>query len=340
MTSYLALLQFPFLYLTLLVVGFGVYGSQFDTLAGGIYIAFAVGLTGFMPFARKLTENCSDARLALITGFGVVCAIAAYRPMHLGYWDERSAIQALWLAGTGLSSMLVSFIGAHRVRKLSTGHRNAQAFALLCFGIVWLTAFEYAMLPLLLLAVVFALCCAVRGRETPTPKPEALAEIPAGWLGYGAFVVALDVGVMVFDFALVRAWAPHLAICFACAAAGLRISAGRPVAAPIFFSLGVINFVVATLHPPFALHPMHTVFAGFALGAVFARLLRDRYDPEGDERMLKNADMFWFLGLILSYVFMRNLNLLHWRIILVIPFLLLAVRKSVKRKQGSAVFQD
>ncbi len=325
MISYLAIFQLPFLYLTLLMVGFGIYGNQLDTWAGAVYAAWMIAFVGLSGLARRAVANgATAARVAALAVGGIVFAVAAYRPMHLGHWDERSTMQAIWISGVGVYAALFSFLGAQRVRTYAHGHRNAQAFALLFIAIAWLTAIEFAMFPLVVIALVFALFCAF-------PEPAAAAEaaasndrrIPAAWLGHAALLIGVDVGVMLWDFGLVRAWAPHLSIVFACAAAGLRLTAGRPRAGRALLGLGAINFAAAVFAPGYPIHPAHTAVAGLALGAILANLMRDRYEHGSAERVTKSLNIAWLLGLAISYGLMRNIKYLEWRLALLAPLVLL-----------------
>jgi len=347
MLSYLAIFQFPFLFLTLLMVGFGIYGNQLNTWAGAVYIAWMIVFVFFSGLARRALENGATAsRIAALAVGGVVFAVAAYRPMHLGYWDERSTMQAIWISGVGIYSALFAFLGAHRVRTLAHGHKNAQAFALLCVAIGWLTAIEFAMFPLLVIALVFVLFCAFPesvSKTEPAPGDVGVSEpqhIPVAWLGYGAMLVGVEIGATLWDFGLMRAWAPHLAIVFACAAAGLRLTAGRPRLGHALLVLGAVNFAIASVAAGYPIHPAHTAIAGLWLGAILANLLRDSGEPHSIARVTRSLNVAWLLGLAVSYALSRNLKYMEWRLVLLAPLLLLARPRTMRSSERAKKSTD
>ena len=312
----LARLQFPLLYLPLVVLGLGVFGSDFDAPSGRIFITLFLALLVLdFTLGRRVERLAHGAAASWIALLAIPVAALAYRPVHLSYWDEQSTSQAAAYALLGVFSWAVSRIGAGRARPPSGAPPFAPAAALGVLGLSWLGAALYPLLPTLALGGVFAgLAVAVSGESAGSPPAAAERSARTGGLAaWGALLLGIDLFLVVWDYRWDSAWAPHLALAFAAAALGWVLA--RRFGA-VLLGLGAANFLLAALVRPFVLEYSHSAIAGLALGALLARALGGS---------LGRWTVLWTVGLGLGLALYENLAFAGWRALLLLPPLFLVL---------------
>lgn len=323
MSSWLLLLQFPLLYLPLVILGLGVYGSDFDVLSGRLFLGLIPTLALLDHFLGKWLERRAVGTLAtVLLLLGVLAAGVAYRPLHLAYWDEHSSSQAATFVLLGLLSWSASRIGAGRLRLQPAPGKLGLAGALVLLGLAWWSAALYPMMPTLMLGAGLALAAAL-GPLTGEPRcvsaPRALV-LPDRWWTWGALLLGIDAWTCVWDYQWVPAWSGQLMVLFVAAAVGLFAS--RRVGS-LLLALGVLNFVLAALVRPWGIEPAHALFAGLALGVLLRRSLADDDGAAVGGRPLAGFSAYWVLGLVLGLALYQNLSFNALRLlVLAIPLTL------------------
>jgi hypothetical protein len=330
MLRWSAILQFPLLYLTLCVYGLGVFGSDFDVLAGRLFIGLVVGLSVLdrwaSPWLGRLAGSRWELPLALVT---VVLAGVAYRPLHLGYWDEHSTPQAAAVVALGLFSWALSRLAAVEVAG-EVPRPTELAGALLLIGLAWASAWFYPMLPFLGVGALAAL-------RAPGGRQPSAAAAGAGRRRLGAFealatvCLAVDVMLVLWDYQWVPTWAPLLGLSFALA--GVGYAAGRRAEGWIL-GAGAVNFGAAVVSPAWVLHPGHALLVGLALGALLGRIQRAAERGTGRGAPLGGFTGFWILGVVLGMALYQNLAFAGWRALLLVPAVLLALRDRRRTLQA------
>ncbi len=326
MFSWLAILQLPLLYLPLMVVGLGVWGSDFDELPGRLFIGtFLLLPLVDLLLGRRWERAACGLPGTLLPLLGVLLAGLAYRPVHLGYWDEHSAAQALPFCVLGLCSWGVSRAGVARLREDGAGAPPALAGAFLLLGVCWWSTALYPLLPTLGLGAIFAVLVVAwppRTPEAPAP-PRWSPPRTTALLAFGALLLGLDLFLVVWDYRHDSSWAWHLFAAFGAAGVGALLG-GR--IGQVVLLLGAINFALLAVHRPWVLQPAHSIIAGLALGVLLERTVRR--GSSGSERRapLGAWSVFWVLGLVLGLTLYQNLAFAGWRVLLLLPPLVLLVR--------------
>lgn len=325
MFSWIAILQLPLLYLPLMVVGLGVWGSDFDELPGRLFIGTFLLLPPIdLLLGGRWERAARGLPGTLLPLLGVLLAGIAYRPVHFGFWDEHSFAQALPFCALGLVSWGVSRAGVARLREDGAGAPAALAGALLALGVCWLSTALYPLLPTLGLGAIFAalvVAWAPRAPEASAP-PRWRPPRTTALLALGALLLGLDLFLVVWDYRHDSRWAWHLFAAFAAAGAGALL--GRRVG-PVVLWLGAINFALLAVHRPWVLQIAHSIVAGLALGVLLERTVR-RGTSEGAGRIPLGAwSVFWGLGLVLGLTLYQNLAFAGWRVLLLLPPLVLMV---------------
>jgi hypothetical protein len=321
MREYLLYFQFVFLYLPLVVIGLAVYGSDFDSISGWLYLVPLLTMPAVhrwvWKYRRALDNPGPYKTIAVIGG---VCAVLAYRPLHMGYWDEHSLTQALLIAVTGVCAYLLSVAAAGRIDTQKRRQAKAQIMALLLIGALWSVSAAYPMFPLFALGVtlLFAAFWHEPVSFPPSSKPEhdKLPSDPIAVLML--FVVALDSGLVVWDYQVNTAWGLYLAGTFFAAAGATyldRFRTGRLEQA--IYAVAVLNIVLAAVWPAYILNPLHSLVGGYILGFLLHRVILSRYGDYNGH--LTFRWMVWFVvGFALGYGFYANLQYAHWRVMFVL----------------------
>lgn len=336
MLRWLSILQFPLVFLPLCVYGLGVFGSDFDVLAGRLFIGLFVSLIVLDRFmsglVSKLAGTWAERLLAIVA---TLLAGVAYRPLHLGYWDEHSVSQALAICALGIVSWGVSRVAAASVgsEARAAGPAIQLGPALVLIGLIWGSAWFYPMLPLLGLAAAFALRAATLSPARVASRAGSAFEVRFGAFEAMATVcIGVDAWLVVWDYQWITEWAPQLTLLFTVSGIAYALpSRARGVA----LAVGALNFCVAVAQPSWVLNPLHAAAVGLALGALLARILApDAADGSapcsvprtGRRSPLGGLAFFWVLGLVLGLGLYQNLAHAGWRALLLLPAVALALR--------------
>lgn len=337
MIHYLLLYQFAFLYSVIIVLGLVVYGSDFDEAAGNLYFIplFVLPLLHWLK-AKLLKPLASVAIANTVLLVGAVVALLAYKQLHFAFWDEHSLPQAIALSLLGLLSYLASVIAAMRLSVWQGNHQQASAIAWLVLALTWLAAYYFPMIPLFVLAVILA----VAGIWSATGVKDLMSlgseKMPAArTVKYLVFVLLLDLGLVVWDYQVNTSWAWYLSGAMIAAALGSWLaftSSGKYL--QLIIIIAAINFVSAVIWPGFILHHVHSGVAGLCLGWSIAYLMnaagvRKQYLP------VVSAALWVFLGLAVGYGVYANLAYAQWRVVFLVPLLILLI--LLNRKSTSAL---
>jgi len=324
--NWVAVLQLPLLYLPLMVVGLGVWGSDFDELSGRLFLGTFLALPLLDLLVGRLWERVSRGVAGtLLPLAGTLLAGAAYRPVHLGFWDEHSVRQAALFCALGLASWGVSRAGVARLREDGAGARPAIAAALGLLGACWCASTLYPLLPTLALGALFALLVVAwrprggEGRAEPRWSPPRTTPL----LAFGALLAGLDLFLVVWDLRFEVAWSWPVGGALAAAGAGVLL--GRRLGEAALW-LGAASLLASVGWRPWVLEPAHAALVGLALGALLARTVhRGSTEGRGGRFPLGAWSGFWLVGVVLGLALYQNLAFAGWRGALLVPPLLLFV---------------
>ena len=328
MIHYLLLFQFTLIYWFMIVLGLIVYGSDFASVTGKLYLLPML----FVPlihrfYARFASRVSAPVPATVILLSGALLAWLAYQPLHFDYWDEHNSRQAALLSTLGVFSYLASVIASVRLQHWQGDHQRATIFAWLVLGLLWLPAVAYPMYPLLVLAIILAVASVWHVSVPLTSAVKAQAK-PAmsGVLKYLLFLVVLDLGLIILDYQVDSRWAWYLGAAFIMAALGSWIAVTTRLRFywPVVVITG-INFIVAILWPAFVINPLHGVLIGLCLGWVTGRLLYGEAGPSPSVMLALAVPVV--LGLTLGNLFYANLAYVTWRTLLLVPLLALLLRR-------------
>lgn len=329
MLAYLLYFQFAFLYLLVMLVGLVVYGSDFKGIAGWIYVIPLIGLTIIHKWvwSRRYQLESSGA-IKIVSGVGAAIALLTYTPMHMGYWDEHSLRQALLIAGLGICSYLVSIAAASHVAQQPLESKIKPVAALALIGVFWMLARQYPLVIILCLAVLFVIAAfwlaplpsvdsakaSLRTRSDPFAK-------------YAVLLTAIDLGCVVWDFEVDTQWAWYVAAGFVAAAVGYYVSYSDKrsdrLEQTVYIAV-ILNFALAALWSSYILWFMHVIVAGFCLGYLLPAAMFRKTD-QLHVLPTMGWTVWFFLGVALSNAWYANLLWAYTRIILLLPFVLMAV---------------
>jgi hypothetical protein len=323
MRARLAALQFPLLYCFGVLVGLSVYGVDFGSVRGYLYVVPL--LLGPVVLPRLGTGPLGWLRRHArpLAAIGVVLGAVAYRPLHLGFWDEQSLVQAAAVSGLGLVSLVVGWLAVTQASSHPGQTPAPLAGALAIVAVFFLLARWYPLIPILGAALCLASAVtlqwdpvepAVGPRAGRTPLLSALA-----------FYLAAELGQVVWDLGVDSSWGPQLALAFTMATlvamawwlSGARVVANAPGRPRFVVGIGAAALVLAAAvsvatawQPSFVLHPLRQALLGLALGglivAVFARMRMP-----GPHAATVQGIWLWFtIGLAVSNVYSLQLEAL------------------------------
>ena len=335
MIHYLLLFQFPFLYCVTIALGLVVYGSDFDELAGKLYLVPLLLLPILHWFVAKLIKPLSSTLLtSILMILTALVALLAYQELHFAYWDEHSLAQTIKLVVLGILSYLSSVVASIRLQAWRGNHRIACAGAWVVLGLCWMLAFYFPMSSLLVMAAIMAVASLwsvadanelqlVQYKKTPELRP----------MKYLVFVLAMDLSLVVWDYQVNTGWAWHLSGAFIVGALGswLAFNSLSKYFWLIMF-IATANFIVAVIWPTYILHYMHSSLVGLCLGWSIACLITSRssFSPI----LMVSSAMPLFLGLAIGNLFYANLAYVHWRIVFLLPLLALLFVKFSNANTG------
>ncbi|WP_455202679.1 hypothetical protein [Kaarinaea lacus] len=329
MIHYLLLYQFPFLYCVSIALGLVVYGSDFDELAGKLFLVPLLLLPVLHWFTAKLVRPLSSRTIATsLLMLGAILVLFVYQKLHFAFWDEHSLTQSVMLVVSGILSYLASIMASIRLSAWQGDHRKASTGAWLVLGIAWLLAFYYPMSSLFIMAAIMAVACLwpvagsselqlLQYKKNPVARP----------VKYLVFLLSLDLGLVLWDYQVNTGWAWHLAAAFIAGALGSWLafnSIARNYWMIVIIAIG--NFIVAVIWPAYVLHYMHSALVGLCLGWSIVQLGNFQQKPA--PILVVSGAMPMFLGLAIGNLFYANIAYVHWRVVFLLPLLMLLFFKS------------
>jgi len=327
--------QFAFLYLLVVAIGLVVYGSDFKGIAGWIYVVPLIGLTIVHRWIWPLRYQLSSVKITrTFCGIGAVIALLVYTPMQMGYWDEHSLLQAFLIAGLGICSYLVSIVAATHLAQQPSVSKTGPVFALGIISLFWLLAKPYPLAVILCLAVLFVIAAiwlaplqTVESVRTDTRlRSDAFAK-------YAVFLIAIDISSVVWDFEVDTQWAWYVASSFFAAAVGYYVGSSDKksdrLEQVVYFAV-IANFMAAVIWPAYILWFLHVGIAGFCLGYLLPAATIRVADPLKAQPTL-GWTVWFFLGVVLSNAWYANLHWASTRIVLLLPFVIIALLYLVFR---------
>jgi len=219
----LAVLQFPLLYCFGVLVGLSVYGADFGSASGYLYVIPLLLAPVVLPRLGTGTLRWLRRQARPLAALGVALGAVAYRPLHLGFWDEQSLAQSVTVSGLGLVSVVVGWLAVTQVANHPGRTPAPLAGALAIVAVFFLLSRWYPLIPILGVALCLAPAVTLRweedaavGRRTGrTPFLSALA-----------FYVAAELGQVVWDLGVDSSWGPQVALAFVMAALVVLFAAG------------------------------------------------------------------------------------------------------------------
>jgi hypothetical protein len=335
MINHLAYFQFPFMYLLALVMGLVVYGSDFDSIVGWLYVALLL----LIVIAHKRVWSKRWAMASGNTGtfvsvIGAVVGIWVYTPLHMDYWDEHSLGQAVGMVILGTCSYLLSVIAAAKINAHPNPCGHCAVWALIITGAAWSMAVYYPMIVVLFMVFIFIIA-GLWWRPLPSVDSAKITDISAADViaRYAVFLLAIDLGCIIWDYQVNTAWASYLGVAFIAAALGYFFKSVQHSdrVEQAIYALALANFALAVLWPPYLLWMLHAIAAGFALGYLLPKaVLQSDYQSHS---VFSMGWMVWFfMGLVLSNAWYANLQWAATRLVLLLPFVLLAGAYVIYRR--------
>ena len=322
MIHYLLLYQFPFLYCVTLALGLVVYGSDFDELAGKLYLIPLVVLPVLHWFVGKLIRPMASLTVSIVILLvGAIVALLAYQKLHFAFWDEHSLTQTIMLVVLGVLSYLSSVHASIRLQSWQGDHRKASAGAWLVLGLCWSLAFYFPMSPLFVMAAIMAIASIWHVTSSNDLQLLQYKKVPAlRPIKYLVFVLAMDLGLVLWDYQVNSGWAWHLGGAFIVGALGswLAFNTSNKNYWAIIV-IAIVNFVTAIIWPAFVLHHLHSAVVGLCLAWCITYLVNSQ--PKASPILVVSSAMPVFLGLAIGYLFYANLAYVYWRVVFLLPLL-------------------
>ncbi len=311
----LVVLQFPLLYCTGVLVGVSVYGVNFGLVGGWLYLVPLLLPPAVLPRLGPSALDRLRRSARLLAATGVLVGAAAYRPMHLGYWDERSLPQAAAVCAFGLISAVVGWLAlAHLARH--PGHTPAPlAAALVVIAAFFALSRWYPMITLLGAALCLAPAVALRWEDAEPPVPRARRRTL--FLGALSFYLAAELGQAAWDTGVEASWgtlvavalltAAAVAVAWWCAGERLTAATGHPWfaagAGAVALAVAAAASAVTAWRPAFVLDPSRHVLLGLALGGMIVAVLARTAVPGRAAAGVQGVWLAFVLGLAVSAVY-------------------------------------
>lgn len=310
MMNNLLVLQFPFIYLPMLIIGLSNYdyNSDFDSPSSFIY--FVALLYFIVPWTLKrllsnLARRANAMRMMLLVQ--VVCGFMLYYPMMLGYWDERSSLQASLLVLLGFSSLSIAWIA----QQSSSKDSPVDVVASLIVVVTWVINTEYVMIAFLILSfIAIAGLFLYRVIEIDGEK----VRLPVS-LGLPLALAAANWTYIFVDYHIDSRFSSSAALIMVGLFAAAMLASQRKIPGVLFSIMGLGNFGVALLFEPWLLNSMHAILLGIWLGGLFCTY----YQSE----RLGQFSAYLFLGCFLGVIFYKNLAFAAYISVLFVPALLM-----------------
>jgi len=316
------------MYLLTVVMGLVVYGSDFDSVTGWLYVFPLLLITVFHKWVWSLRFRLKTANSIRIIGTaGALAALFAYAPLHMGYWDEHAIAQALWMAVLGMCSYFISVMAAAEISERRLSYRYYAPGALALIGLFWLFAVYYPMIGLFFLGLMFIFSIvwlsSSQNEYQETIPDSAKTDVIAK---YTIFVLAIDIGCIIWDYQVNTLWAFYIAAVFIAGGIGffIRLAYNSTPLEQTIYVAAIINFSLAVVWPPYLLWGLHTVVAGWCMGYLLPSTISPSATQENTSLSLGWV-VWFFMGLVLSNAWYANLQWAFTRLIVVLPFLILGI---------------
>jgi hypothetical protein len=269
------------------------------------------------------TSGRALARRAVAAPLLIACAAAvgfAYRPLHMGWWDERSTSQAVRMLVIGICSLLAAHVGSRRVDE-SGGPRATHAAGAFCgLALFALSGMLYPLFALLALAPLMATGAA----SAPTNCSETRCFRPVarfgGWQRFAVLLIALEISLPLWDFQTDSRWALHFALGMLGAGSGVFVARRFPLVAVTLPLFALLCAAWSAFDSSFVIHPLRTLVIGTAAGWVLYPVLDAPARSSGGARLAWCTPL-WMIGLLLGFVLSANRSFMALRLILWLPLL-------------------
>ncbi|MFH1177739.1 MAG: hypothetical protein V1750_10060 [Acidobacteriota bacterium] len=287
MTLLLVLFQLPFLVSTAVLIGLAVYGGDFNSPSGYLYLLPVLLGPVLLPRSSEQTQAWLRAHARAWLVAGVALGALAYRPLHLGFWDQHSWSQTLAITAFATVSLIVGWLAAGDAAAGVPGPSWHVSAALIPVAACFFVARWYPHAPLLGAALIMAAALARCHNADAPAKPGRLGRPDI--LDALLFCSMAQLGDVVWDYGVDSAWGPQLGLAFSAATVAvlaegcLRRHPGSPAGtAPWLLArpaeaagvaLAVAVSVATALRPQFLLSPLRQLLVGVALGLAIAAIL-------------------------------------------------------------------
>jgi hypothetical protein len=330
------------------LIGLVVFGGDFHSPSGYLYLVPLLFLPALVPRLGPGPQRWLRRHARLGLAAGLVLGVMAYRPLHLGFWDQRSLLQAATLAAFATVSLAACWLAAGSISAGEAPRPWHVAAALAILAGCYYVAHWYPDAPILGAALCMALGVA-------HPWPQDIAQAPTrlgrfGFLDVACFAVAAGLTDFVWDKGLDTSWALQIAMAFLAAAVAALARAwprSRPAIGPGDFDpVGCVSLTLAALasaataiQPEFLLNPVRQVLFGLALGTLIGAVL-DRARETGGAASLMRAWLAITLGVAVSSQFSNQLEAFPAaRVVYVVPavaLLLFALHRARQVRLAAA----
>ncbi|MBL7004715.1 MAG: hypothetical protein ISR69_11925 [Gammaproteobacteria bacterium] len=304
MIQSLMVFQFPLLFLPMFFIGLSNYdyNSDFNSTSSWIYL-FAL-LLFIWPFIfEKIVLKVDGNKLKqVLFVIQIVCGVLVFKPMFMGFWDERSEQQAILLLLLAWSSLSISVLYS-----LSFDIDCDLSFkSLIVVVVIWLINYQFMMIVFLFLSFIALLGLVLEdkrlkptSRRLPVKYKLFLVLASAHW----AFVF-LDYSVDAY-FSILNAYL------FLGLLIGVVMSFYRIINSHFINWLGLLNFCLVIYSDSWFLMVVHVVILGVWLGFLLASFLQAN-------RINLFSGMV-FLGFFLGVVFYKNLAYQGYILLFALP---------------------
>jgi hypothetical protein len=317
----LAALQFPLLYCFVVLVGLSVYGVDFGSVSGYLYVVPLLLGPALLPRLGPETLKWLRHHVRPLAAIGVALGAAAYRPLHLGFWDEKSLAQSAAVSGLGLVSVVVGWLAVMQVSSHPDQTPAPLAGALAIVAVFFFLSRWYPLIPILGVALCLASAVTLRWDPEEAGVPRRTERTP--FLSALAFYLAAELGQVVWDLGVDSSWGPQVALAFVAAAlvamawwlsearvaaktTGLSwFAAGGGVAALVI--AGAVSAVTAW-QPSLVLHPLRQALLGLALGGLIVAVFARMRVPGSHAATVQRVWLWFTIGLAVSNLYSKQLE--------------------------------
>ncbi|MFV2054853.1 MAG: hypothetical protein ACC707_00235 [Thiohalomonadales bacterium] len=345
--------QFVFLLAPALIISMAVFGSDFKGPTGWVHVV-AWSIISILHILRRWwAAKVSAGIMRILLIIAIPIGVLAYRQIHLDIWDEHNLSQAILISLLAVLAYLGSVFATLADDGSESGHFSDKyqlEMVLIIFSVCWLVALMYPQIAFFAVVLILGLAAIwlswsrrVQARASSIDDKFTILDKTQDtkyWgIRYLVFVLYLDAGLVVWDYKVNLVWAGHLAVVLLAAALGVlfsRFLSGRQLAdhkRQLFwvYMLVGINMAVAMSIPTYVISTVHTFLLGLGLGVVIAHLSASK---QGQPALLHITALWPFvvLGLVVGYAFYAQLSLAAWRILFVIPLLIIAVKIILKTR--------